>query len=442
MRRLLLLITLFGLFALPGAAAAAPNVVGQVEEFPLGAGTRPEAIVAGPDGNLWFAGVQDVSGGFADVVGKVTPSGEVTEFQLDTHSANLGLSDIAVGPDGNLWFTVGGRPEVGRITTAGEVTEFELPAAGAKPASIVAGPDGNLWFTEWEGGKVGRVTPSGEVTEFPLLDGRSSSGIAVGPDGALWITEPLPGIVARIGTDGSETDFPLPNQGGYPGQIVTGSDGALWFGKQRGGVLGRITTAGEASELPVPGGRQTFALSSGPYGDVWYSNGGGRIGWVIPGVLTGTAACINSCRAPITALTEGPDGKLWFAAGVEPGVLFTTPGTIGTYAPPPLEIRLREESPIKGSTLRVPVLCRWAAKGRACNGRLKLTGQVGRSKRTLTQKRLHLRLGAQRSFTLRLPASARQSLAQRGRLVLRLSTDAPRGPRDIRRVVLTRSGRP
>jgi virginiamycin B lyase len=445
MRRFLLLITLFGLLALPGAAAAAPNVVGQVEEFPLGAGTRPEAIVAGPDGNLWFAGVQYLPGPtFADVVGRVTPSGKVTEFQLDTHSANLGLSDIAVGPDGNLWFTVGGRPKVGRITTAGVATEFELPSAGASPASIVAGSDGNLWFTEWQGGKVGRITPSGEVTEFPLLDGRSSSGIAAGPDGALWITEPLPGIVARIGTDGSETDFPLPDPGGYPGQIVAGSDGALWVGKQRGGVLGRITTAGEASELPVPGGRQTFALSSGPYGDVWYGNGGGRIGWVIPGVLTGTAACINSCRAPITALTEGPDGKLWFAAGVEPGVLFTTPGTVGTYAPPPLEIRLREESPIQGSTLLVPVLCRWAAKGRACNGKLSLTGRVGGSARMrpLAQRRLHLRLGAQRRFRLQLPASVRQSLARSGRLVLRLSTDGARGPRDVRRVVLTKSGRP
>jgi virginiamycin B lyase len=437
MRRLLPLIALFGLLALPGAAAAAPNVVGQVEEFPLGAGTRPTAIVAGPDGNLWFAGVQYLPGGsFADVVGKVTPAGKVTELPLDTHSGNLGLGDIAVGPDGNLWFTVGGRPKVGRITTAGVATEFELPAADAQPGSIVAGSDGNLWFTESANRKVGRITPSGEVTEFAMLDGRSPDHIAAGPDGALWVTESLAGRVARIGTDGSQTDFPLPSDAGYPGQIVAGSDGALWIGKQRGGVLARITTSGEASELPVPGGRQTFALASGPYGDVWYSNGGGRIGWVIPGVLTGTAACIDSCRAPITALTEGPDGKLWFAAGVEPDSLFTTPGTVGTYAPPPLEIRLREESPIQGSTLRVPVLCRWVAKGGACNGELKLTGRGGSKGISLTRKRLHLRLGAQRKFTLRLPASARQTLARRGRLVLRLSTNAGRGPRDVRRVVL------
>jgi streptogramin lyase len=441
MRRSLLLITLFGLLALPGTAPAAPNVVGQVEEFSLGAGTRPTAIVAGPDGNLWFAGVQYLSGSsFADVVGKVTPAGKVTEFQPDTHSANLGLSDIAVGPDGNLWFTVGGRPKIGRITTAGDVTEFELPSAVAKPDPIVAGPDGNLWFTEWANGKVGRITPSGEVTEFAMPDGRNPGDIAAGPDGALWVTEPLQGVVARIGTDGSETAFPLPDPSGYPGQIVAGSDGALWIGKQRGGVLGRITTTGEASELPVPGGRQTFALSSGPYGEVWYSNGGGRIGWVIPGVLTGTAACINSCRAPITALTEGPDGKLWFAAGVEPGIVFTTPGTVGTYAPPPLEIRLREESPIQGSTLLVPVLCRWAAKGRACNGKLSLTGRVGGSARPrpLAQRRLQLRLGSQRRFRLQLPASAEQSLDRSGRLVLRLSTDGARGPRDVRRVVLVK----
>ena len=441
MRRLLL-ISLLGLLALPGVAAAAPNVVGQVEEFPLGAGTRPEAMVSGPDGNLWFAGIQYLGTGFADVVGKVTPTGKRTEFQVGTHSDNLGLSDIAVGPDGNLWFTEGGRPKVGRITTAGQITEFNLPTPDASPASIVSGPDGNLWFTEWRGGNVSRITPSGAVTEFPLVGGRGSSGIAAGADGSLWITEPGAGMIVRFGTDGTtQTRFRLPEPAGYPGDIVAGPDGALWFGKQRGAALGRITTAGELTELPVSSGRQTFALSSGPFGDVWYSNGGGRIGWVIPGVLTGPPACISSCRAPITALTEGPDGKLWFAAGVEPGAPFNTPGTVGTFAPPPLEIRIREKGQVQGKTLRVPVRCRWVVRGKRCTGEVHLSGQAAGPGRTglLAKRKLHLRLGAERRFALRLPAAALHRLAVRGRLVVRVTTKSPGGPKDVRRIVLTKS---
>ena len=106
----LALASLVALLVFPVVALAAepkptPPVVGQVSEYELGAGTRPTTLVAGPDGNLWFAGIRSVSGGFADVLGKVTPQGQVSEFELGTHSANVGLSDIAAGPDGNLWFT-------------------------------------------------------------------------------------------------------------------------------------------------------------------------------------------------------------------------------------------------------------------------------------------------------------------------------------------------
>lgn len=428
-----LLLSLIGLLACASTALAAPNIVGEVREFELGAGTRPQALVSGPDGNLWFAGLRYVPDGFADVVGKITPQGEVTEFTVGTHSANVGLSDIAVGPDGNLWFTEGGRPKVGRITPGGQVTEFDLSDPGASPDEIAAGPDGNLWFTEFRGGKIGRITPSGEMTEFPLRDQSSSDGIAAGPDGALWITQPLVGAIARINPDGSEVDFPLPAPAHYPGEIVLGPDGALWFGKQRNGALGRITASGEVSEVPVPGGDQTFALSSGPFESIWYSNGGGRIGWIMPGEVTGEPGCINSCRAPITDLTEGPEGKLWFAAGVEPQTLFTTPGTVGTYAPPPLEIRVIGDGQLRGQTLLLPVRCRWTAAGSRCKGHIRLAGQG-----KLAERHLNLRIGGKRRVALPLPGSARRRLAERGRLVLRVSTSVAEGRRDTRRIVLRR----
>ena len=36
---------------------------------------------------------------------------------------------ITTGPDGNLWFTSGGNncASIGRITPSGEITEFDLP---------------------------------------------------------------------------------------------------------------------------------------------------------------------------------------------------------------------------------------------------------------------------------------------------------------------------
>jgi hypothetical protein len=79
----------------------------------------------------------------------------VTEFSagISPRSAPAG---IAAGPDGNLWFTESRVSRIGRITPAGAVTEFEL-TPGSRPAGIAAGPDGNMWFAG-QGGRIGRIT--------------------------------------------------------------------------------------------------------------------------------------------------------------------------------------------------------------------------------------------------------------------------------------------
>jgi virginiamycin B lyase len=414
-----------------------PPVVGQVSEYELGAGTRPQALVKGPDGNLWFAGIRNVSGGFTDVLGKVTPKGEVTEFALGTHSANLGLSDIVVGPDGNLWFTEGGRIKVGRLTTGGQITEFELPEGAGGATAIAAGSDGNLWFTESGVPRLGRITPSGEVTEFPLGGAREfwGGGIAAGPDGALWTTLPGAGAIARIGTDGAEIDFRLPEEppAGYPNDIVLGPDGALWFGKSQSATLGRISTSGEVTQLALPEGGTISALTSGPFDNLWYAIGGGRIGWAIPGVAQGITACINQCSSPVTDLAEGPEGKLWFVAGVGGTSLYSAPGTIGTYAPPPLEVRVVGDANLRNRTVYVPLSCRWTPAGRSCKGSLRLSGGG-----QILRKRLSLRLGAKQRLAVRLPRQLARRLVQRGRIALKATTTVAGGRRDTSRIVLRR----
>ena len=126
--------------------------------------------------------------------------GTITEFPIPT--ANSFTLGITAGPDGNLWFTETFINKIGRITPSGAVTEFPLPAspsAPSAPVAITAGPDGNLWFTEGFGNKIGRITPSGTITEFPLpashsaFDAKLGAGITTGPDGNLWFTEDAAG---------------------------------------------------------------------------------------------------------------------------------------------------------------------------------------------------------------------------------------------------------
>jgi virginiamycin B lyase len=103
----------------------------------------------------------------------VVHRGQPRHHRLDHHrrhhpgvSADLPLtwgnsqpSDVALGSDGNIWFTERFLSVIGRITPTGEITEFPLPKTGSYPEQIVAGADGNLWFTESGINKIGRINP-------------------------------------------------------------------------------------------------------------------------------------------------------------------------------------------------------------------------------------------------------------------------------------------
>ena len=146
----------------PGADTIDFNIaVGAISEVATPTtGSSPADITVGPDGDLWFT---EESG---DRIGRITPSGTVTEFSAGI-TAESGPDGITAGPDGNLWFTENFGNRIGRITPGGTVTEFNAGITpGSRPVGITAGPDGNLWFTEEFGDRIGRITPSG--TQFDL----------------------------------------------------------------------------------------------------------------------------------------------------------------------------------------------------------------------------------------------------------------------------------
>src|SRR6202158_1273351 len=83
-------------------------------------------------------------------------SGGVVEFTVPSpigqgsscfDCGQASLMGIAAGADGNLWFVDAGQRKVGRITPSGTITEFGLPANVGGPYAITSGPDGNIWVT-------------------------------------------------------------------------------------------------------------------------------------------------------------------------------------------------------------------------------------------------------------------------------------------------------
>src|SRR5262249_59624186 len=100
----------------------------------------------------------------AGLIGRLTTSGSLTHF-----SVSLNPTAMVAGPDGALWFAESDslKSRIGRITTTGVVTEFSL---SGHAQDIVAAADGNLWFSESDATGtwgIGRVTPAAAVS--PLL---------------------------------------------------------------------------------------------------------------------------------------------------------------------------------------------------------------------------------------------------------------------------------
>lgn len=369
MRKLLLLPPLLFVvsLAVPLSATAAEDERGTL----LAESTYAGSLTAGPDGNVWFS-AEKIQGEGGPVVGKVTLTGEVTEYGVPD-----GAGSIVAGTDGNLWFSE--SKGIARITPGGEVTSFPIAGQTGSLRALTAGPGGNVWFVSAKPA-AGFVTPAGAVTKFPLKTAEAPSDVTAGPSESLWFTEPRTARVGRVTVSGKETEFRLPT-GSRPNSIALGTDGNLWFSDRSAARVGRITPRGQVTFFPVPTLDPTDEVLAGPDGVIWFTAGNeigristsGRITW--PGCFT------KGCQYPPEAMTIGPDGRLWVASGIGhcpgycgggSGLSYSfEPGGVGpSEGPPPVTVGIGPRlSPVRKGLTSVVVGCGESAP---CKGTLRL----------------------------------------------------------------------
>jgi streptogramin lyase len=278
------------------------------------AGVSPSDIAPGPDGNLWFLSYN----GNGNVIGRITPTGAITEFPLPDGSPRF--SGLSAGPDGRMWFTdPGGR--IWRMSLDGTFTSFVVHGT---PDKITAGPDGNLWFTTGPN-LIGRITPDGAVTEFDVPmggPGAYGTGITAGPDGNLWFT--VYGVtgqseVGKITPDGAATLYHLPQNDNAPESPVTAGDGSIWFTENSGSRIGRVTPRGVITEfdLPGPGASLLFSVAVGGDGNLWFPElQAGAIGRLTPSGMLTIFPVPESSAGPLD-ITADAAGNLWFTDVVQ-----------------------------------------------------------------------------------------------------------------------------
>jgi streptogramin lyase len=338
------------------AADPGPALAVGIAEYPIPLAQDPSAITAGPDGNVWFV----EEGGS---VGKITPSGTVTQYALPT-SPNYPVGPvplgITTGPDGNLWFTEAAVGNVGRITPSGTITIFPLTGnlnIPVGPSQIVSGPGGALWFSEdgQVGDSLGKITTSGTVTEYSLPEGRGTSAVGIGPDGNVWFTtqtansagNPIAAYLGEITTQGVVTEYPIP-LGTDIQSLVTGPDGNLWFASGATDQIGKYTpSTGTITTYPVPtANANPVNITTGPDGNLWFTEeGANQVGEIT------TSGAVTEYPVPTPSsgaayITAGPDGNMWFTEG-EAGKI----GQVLIAGPPAAPTGLTAPSPTAAPAL-------------------------------------------------------------------------------------------
>jgi streptogramin lyase len=406
--------------------AAAPVTARAAEGMPylLAEATWAQALVAGPDGAVWFIARQGDSNHID--LGKVTTAGATTEIRLSARDPRV--ETIAAGPDGNLWF--GERNGIGRSTTTGEVISFALPEGASSPTALAAGPDGNVWFAEGEASKIARITPSGQFAQFPLPPGRKPSGIVAGPDGNLWFTERAANEIGRITPSGAITEFRVRGPWAKLDSIAAGPDGNLWFGEEGAPRIGRITPAGKVAHFAVPSERGTRAIVSGPGGLLWFASGP-QIGAISPtGAISWPSCLFPSCARQPETLALGPDGRLWSSSGVlgclglcgggTAIALGRAPGEVMPYELPPLQLAIGPRlAPVRDDRTSLTVACGLES---GCRGTLRLGRYVIRKHRSqfqsLSRAEYELRQGESKRIPLRLSSKIAGLLRHQGTLLV------------------------
>ena len=148
-------------------AGSGPDTTATITRFRLPtAGSGPEGLVLGPDGDIWVA--EYTAHQLVRVVPASTEAGTsdgITEYPAGAQP--LWLSDAG---DGALWFTDNTDHELVRFDVSTHATSAFSAAQGVTGDATADAEDssGDLWFTEFDADKVGEVTISNATTPAPI----------------------------------------------------------------------------------------------------------------------------------------------------------------------------------------------------------------------------------------------------------------------------------
>jgi hypothetical protein len=157
----------------------------------------------------------------------VHPTGDLRLIRL---GRKVYPRQIVTGPDGALWFSENGRPgrhrkvkdRIGRITPSGEITQFPIPF-GLETQAIAPDPRGSIWFSTAKH-EISSISTSGTIGARGCLESSCETpveSLAVASDGALFFAAGIP----QCRECGGGTQLLTDQQGTRVGRVPAGALG-------------------------------------------------------------------------------------------------------------------------------------------------------------------------------------------------------------------------
>ncbi|MDO9395028.1 MAG: hypothetical protein Q7T71_00640 [Herbiconiux sp.] len=155
--------------------------------------------------------------------------------------------------------------------------DLALSNATAKVAHLDTDGLGDIWYYEDKGDDLVRIDHTTHTqTTFDLGVDTQSTGFAAAPDGSVWYSDYATMSMVHLDpSTGATESFPLPGGRFFPpSELLVDDSGTLWFADNAESQLGRISTAGVMTFVPEPTGERIVALTEGPDGRLWYTRTG------------------------------------------------------------------------------------------------------------------------------------------------------------------------
>lgn len=158
---------------------------GKSELIPLGHGSSPHGVIAGPDGAAWLT-----DGGQNAIVRVSWPARQVTLFALPAGMPYANLNTCAFDGAGDLWFT-GQSGYVGKVALRGGGVSVKESPRGRGPYGICATPRGDIWWCSLAGSfiaQIDRASGESRIVE-PPTPRQGARRVWSDSRGRIWVAE-------------------------------------------------------------------------------------------------------------------------------------------------------------------------------------------------------------------------------------------------------------